>query len=293
VLPPLRLLPELKERVWGGSRLGPGVGEAWLIYDANRVADGPFAGRTLADVAAELGARLLGTRSPTERFPLLVKILDAADWLSVQVHPDDTQAVELEGADQCGKAEAWHILEAAPGAKLIAGLKPGITAKRFERAIRDGSVLEIVEQLEVAPGDTVYNCAGLVHALGPGLLLYEVQQSSDITYRVWDWNRPASAGRALHVEQTLRVTRLDAQPRVSHGAGDECEQFALDLLGPESARPDTRGESFHAVTVVEGSARVAGVELGQFESVVVPADLGSYLVEPVGGAYRALLARVP
>ena len=289
VLPPLRLVPELKERVWGGSRLGPGIGEAWLVHEANRVADGPFAGRTLADVTAELRGRLLG-RKASRRFPLLVKILDAAEWLSVQVHPDDVQALELEGGDQCGKAEAWHVLEAAPGAKVIAGLKPGVTRARLERAIHDGTVLEIVSELAVAPGDTIYNCAGLVHALGPGVLLYEVQQSSDVTYRVWDWNRPASAARPLHVAQSLVVTRPDAMPRVTHGAGDECEHFALERVGPGMARLDTRGESFHAVTVVEGAARVAGVALEPFGSAIVPAETGRYEIE---GSYRALVARVP
>jgi mannose-6-phosphate isomerase len=292
VLAPLRLVPEVKERVWGGSRLGPGIGEAWLIHEANRVADGPFEGRALAEVTAELGERLLG-RKAAGRFPLLVKILDPGDWLSVQVHPDDAQAVELEGPDQCGKAEAWHILEAAPGAELIAGLRPGVTAEQLGRAIGEGTVLDVVERVEVAPGDTLYVCAGLVHALGPGVLLYEVQQSSDITYRVWDWNRPASAGRALHVEQTLRVTRLDAAPRLTRGAGDECEHFALERVGPGPARLDTRGESFHAVTVVDGAATVAGRRLERFESLVVPAELGSYAVEPAGGAYAALVARVP
>jgi mannose-6-phosphate isomerase len=289
----LRLVPEPKQRVWAGNRLGSGVGESWLIHEANRV-EGD--GGTLAEAARAMGERLLGRRgiaAARGRFPLLVKLLDAADWLSVQVHPDDAQAGELEGADQCGKAEAWHILEAAPGARVIAGLKPGTTRERLERAIREGTVLDVVEQIEVAPGDTIYNCAGLVHALGPGLLLYEVQQSSDLTYRVWDWNRPASDARPLHLAQSLAVTRLDAAPKITRGGGDACEYFALERVGPEPARLDTGGESFHAVTVVAGAARVAGQELARFDSVVVPAELGSYGVEPLGGGFRALLARVP
>jgi mannose-6-phosphate isomerase len=289
---PLRLIPEPKQRVWAGSQLGSGVGEAWLIHDANRV----VGGGTLAEAARAMGERLLGRRGIAAahgRFPLLVKILAAGDWLSVQVHPDDAQAGELEGADQCGKAEAWHILEAVPGARVIAGLKPGTTRERLERAIREGTVLDIVEQIDVAPGDTIYNCAGLVHALGPGLLLYEVQQSSDITYRVWDWNRPASDGRPLHVAQSLAVTRLDAAPRITRGDGDSCDHFVLERIGPGPTRLDTGGESFHAVTVVDGVARVAGQDLGRFDSVVVPAELGDYAIEPLASGYRALLARVP
>ena len=283
MLTPLRVAPVLRERVWGGRRLDPAgvrtIGEAWVVHVANRIVGGPLDGRTLGEATRELGERLLGRRGAAGgvRFPLLVKLLDASDWLSVQVHPDDEQAARLEGADQLGKTEAWHILEAAPGARVIAGLRPG---------------------------DTVFNRAGLVHALGPGLLLYEVQQSSDITYRVWDWNRPASPERPLHVEQSLQVVCPEAQPEVTPAsAADDgapltsCRYFALERVGPGPAALAPRRRSFHAVTVVEGTAVLQGdgwrEELGRFESAVVPAEADVYRIAGRDGAYRALVARVP
>jgi mannose-6-phosphate isomerase len=309
-LTPLRLAPVLKERVWGGRRLDPGggrsIGEAWVIHGANRVVGGPFDGRTLDEATAVLGERLLGSRGAAAggRFPLLVKLLDAVDWLSVQVHPDDEQAARLEGPDQVGKTEAWHILEAAPGARVIAGLREGTTRRRLARAIREGTLLELARYLEVRPGDTLFNRAGLVHALGPGLLLYEVQQSSDLTYRVWDWNRPASPERPLHVEQSLAVVCLDARPEVTPaeaavgGTLTSCRYFALERHGPGPSEVGPGRTSFDAVTVVEGAALLRGEgwsePLGPFESAVVPAETGGYRIGPRGdGRYRALVARVP
>jgi mannose-6-phosphate isomerase len=310
MLAPLRLEVVLKERVWGGRRLDPAgvrsIGEAWVVDGANRVLGGPLDGAPLDDAARQLGERLLGRRgaaSASGRFPLLIKLLDAADWLSVQVHPDDEQAARLEGADQLGKTEAWHILEAEPGGRVIAGLQPGATRQRLERAIRDGTLLELARYLEVRPGDTIFNRAGLVHALGPGLLLYEVQQSSDITYRVWDWNRPSSAARPLHLERSLAVVRLEAQAEVTPASAADggrpltsCRYFALERYGANAARLEP-GDSFHAVTVVEGAALLRGdgwsEELGRFEGAVVPAEAGPYRIEGRGGAYRALVARVP
>jgi mannose-6-phosphate isomerase len=309
---PLRLAPLLKERVWGGQRLDPAgvrsIGEAWVVHGGNRIDGGPFDGRTLDEATAALGERLLGRAGAAAaggRFPLLVKLLDAADWLSVQVHPDDEQAARLEGPDQVGKTEAWHILDAAPGARVIAGLTAGTTRSAFERAIRGGTLLDLARYLEVRPGDTVFNRAGLVHALGPGLLLYEVQQSSDITYRVWDWNRPASPERPLHVAQSLEVACLDAQPDVTPagaaGVGQvltSCRYFALEQHGPDPAERGPARPSFEAVTVVEGAARLRGdgwsEALDRFESALVPAEAGAYRLEARGdGGYRALVARVP
>jgi mannose-6-phosphate isomerase len=311
MLTPLRIAPVLRERVWGGQRLDPegvrSIGEAWVVHGSNRIVGGSLDGRTLDQATAALGERLLGRRGASAaggRFPLLVKLLDAADWLSVQVHPDDEQAARLEGADQVGKTEAWHILEAAPGARVIAGLRDGTTREALERAIRAGTLLELAGYLDVRPGDTVFNRAGLVHALGPGLLLYEVQQSSDITYRVWDWNRPASPERPLHVEQSLAVVRLDARPEVTRADAavdgvplTSCPYFALERFGPGPAALGTPRPSFDALTLVEGAAVLRGdgwsEELGRFESAVVPAEAGAYRIEARGDTYRALVARVP
>lgn len=308
----LRLTPAYHERVWGGQRLraaDPPIGEAWIVDEHDRVADGPQAGRTLGELAAEHGVALLGRvpfgRTGT-RFPLLIKLLDAADWLSVQVHPNDEEAVRLEGPGHFGKTEAWHIIEATPGAQLICGLRPGTTRAAFARAMRDGTVADLCRYLTVAAGDSVFIGAGTVHALGPGLLLYEVQQTSDITYRVFDWNRPQSAGRALHLVQSEAVADPavvgEIQPRPAPDRPIaplvSCPYFTLDRLlgmaGPLDG--DTGGASFHALTVIAGTARIEGAgwgaELGRFETLVVPASCGAYRVaaSPDGRVLRSRVA---
>jgi mannose-6-phosphate isomerase len=308
----LRLIPEYRHRVWGGQRLRPNAdpyGEAWIVYEENRIASGPEAGRTLAEVAETYGADLLGQRAMErtgKRFPLLIKLLDTAEWLSLQVHPDDEQAERLEGAGQFGKTEAWHILDAEPGAEVLCGLQPQTPAETVAQAIREGTIVDRMQHVPVRAGDTVFVRAGTIHALGPGLLLYEVQQTSDITYRVFDWNRPQSAGRALHIDQSMEVAKPQAEgrakplPPVPDGGQVtllECPYFTLETLAGHShaVSLDTGGGSFHALTVIEGEARVAGdgwtETLGRFETVVIPASSGRYDVEPAG-QFRALKASV-
>ena len=206
----LQLVPEYRDYVWGGQRLRPGrlTAEAWVVYEGDRIASGPLAGRTLAEVAAGDPAGLLGERAVRRtgtRFPLLIKILDCAQWLSLQVHPDDECAVRLEGPGHFGKTEAWHVLDAGPGSQIIAGMRPETTAEALAQAIRGGTILDWVQYQEVRPGDTVFMPTRTIHAYGPGLLLYEVQQTSDITYRVFDWNRPMTRGRILHIDKSLAV----------------------------------------------------------------------------------------
>lgn len=299
----LQLIPEYHPRVWGGRRLqssgDPPIGEAWIVYEHNRIANGAYAGRTLAEAGAELGAALLGRAVVAHtglRFPLLIKLLDCNDWLSIQVHPNDAQAVALEGPGHFGKTEAWHVLEADADACLIAGVKAGTSLESLAAAIRNGTVLDWVQRQAVRAGDTVYMPAGTLHALGPGLLIYEVQQTSDITYRVWDWNRPASAGRALHIEQSLAVTDPTAvgqvrplRPMMDTDAQQlvACPYFTLDLLASntETLALDTEGQSFHALTVIQGSAIVesgdASATLGRYETVLVPAANRAYHIRPL------------
>jgi mannose-6-phosphate isomerase len=133
-------------------------------------------------------------------------LLDCNEWLSVQVHPDDALAAELEGPGHFGKTEAWHILRAEPGARIISGLLPGTTSEEMARAIRDGTIAGMAEYMPLQQGDTVLTRARTIHALGPGLFVYEVQQTSDFTYRIYDWGRPQGAGRVLHVEQAIRAS---------------------------------------------------------------------------------------
>jgi mannose-6-phosphate isomerase len=308
----LQLVPEYRERVWGGRRLraeGPPIGEAWLVYEQNRIAGGPWAGHTLAEAAEAEGEALLGRAAVArtgKRFPLLIKLLDCADWLSVQVHPNDEQAVRLHGSGHFGKTEAWHLLRVEPGARLIAGLKPGAAPEAVAAAIRDGSILDWVQYRAVQTGETVFVPAGALHALGPGLFLYEIQQTSDITYRVFDWDRPAGEGRKLHIEESViavdprlsgdvtpapRLEADDRQPLLS------CDYFTLEVVtgASEPWVGDPGGQSFHILTAVEGQAEVAcgaeSVSLRPYESVVVAASAGEYSVQP-RGAYRMLWARV-
>jgi mannose-6-phosphate isomerase len=317
-LEPLRLGIQYHHRVWGGQRLKPTqpgetpIGEAWLVHEHNRVQSGRFAGATLEVVAQELGAELLGERVIAHtgtRFPLLLKLLDCADWLSIQVHPNDTQAVQLEGIGQFGKTEAWHLLEveqgAEQGAELIAGVKSGVSPGALASAIRGGTVREIAQYQTVQAGDTVMMRAGTMHALGPGLLLYEVQQTSDITYRVYDWDRPASAGRKLHIEQSVAVTTTEAAP-VQHlpplpatatQTLTQCPYFTLELLqsdGRETVRADTNGMSFHALTVTSGALTLETasdqITLQPYETVIVPAAHGMYALQ---GTFKALRSSVP
>lgn len=298
----LKLTPTYQDYVWGGDRLRPGhypTAEAWVVWEGDVIESGPLAGKTLREAAEQFGDALLGekTRSRTgTRFPLLIKLLDCAQWLSLQVHPNNQLAVELEGPDQFGKTEAWHILEAEPDAKLIAGLKPDTPPEQVAKSIRTGTIIDHVQYVNVKQGDTVFMPAGTLHALGPGLLVYEVQQNSDWTYRVYDWGRPATEKRPLHIDKSIRATRADftapiiPPPATGDGVRHvlvECEYFTLELLSATSnpVELDTRGESFHAITVIEGRAVLkAGadrVELDKFQTAVVPAQVGRYQFQPL------------
>jgi mannose-6-phosphate isomerase len=312
-LPPLLSLePEYRDYVWGGRRLKPPrrIAEAWVVHAGNRVRNAPLAGRTLAEVAAQYGAELLGaepSRRSAGRFPLLLKLLDCREWLSLQVHPDDAQAVRLEGPGAVGKTEAWHILEADPGAELIAGWKPGVARGRISECVGKRDLLDLVQRLPMAGGDTVLIRAGVLHALGPGLIVYEIQQSSDLTYRVYDWDRPAADNRKLHLEQSLAVLDPSAavrpvrRPDLRNGERRvlcESEYFRLETIRLQgSARElDPEGESFHLVTVAAGRGEIeagaAGGALELYETALLPACAGRYSLRAEGEA-RFLLVSVP
>jgi mannose-6-phosphate isomerase len=304
----LKLTPSHRDYVWGGDRLRPGyapTAEAWVVWEGDVIESGPLAGKTLGQVSEEYGDALLGAKTTARtgtRFPLLIKLLDCAQWLSLQVHPNDQLAAELEGPGQFGKTEAWHILDAEPDAKLIAGLKPNTPPDQLAESIRNGSVMDHMQYVNVKQGDTVFMPAGTLHALGPGLLVYEVQQTSDWTYRVYDWGRPAKEKRPLHIEKSIRATRagftapIIPPPTAGDGTRDvlvECEYFTLEILSGASnaIELDTAGETFHAITVIEGKALLKAsdeqVELDKFQTAVVPAQVGRYQVQPLADC-RAL-----
>lgn len=309
---PIKLVPEYRDYVWGGNRLKPGfapIAEAWVLDRNDRVAEGPFFGKTLAELTMEYGVELLGhtvvARTGTE-FPLLIKLLDCAAWLSLQVHPNDEQAARLEGPGLFGKTEAWHVLEAAPDATLIAGLRPGTTAEMLAQSIRNGTILETAQYLQVAAGDTIFIRPGTIHALGPGLLIYEVQQTSNLTYRVFDWGRPQTGGRVLHIDKSLAVADPAAEVKVVHQPAPldggrnvlcQCRYFTLELVSSTAGNVelDTRGNSFHALMVIDGScdivAGATATTVNTFESVVIPAACGSYQLRP-NGNFSVLKASV-
>ncbi|SEJ55019.1 mannose-6-phosphate isomerase, type 1 [Deinococcus reticulitermitis] len=300
----LPLTPRYHARVWGGEKLAPPqggtpIGEAWVADGESVVSAGPCAGRTVNELLRQDARALLGTRAADEAtFPLLIKLLDCHDWLSVQVHPDDAQARELVGPGERGKTEAWHILEAQPGSELIAGVKEGTGAGELHAAIRAGRVLDVSRRHQVEVGDTVYIPAGTLHALGPGLLLYEVQQASDTTYRVYDWDRPASAGRALHLEESVRVIDPALSGDLRRGAetgrrGELVRSPYFTLWGAEGGEPlDTAGQSCHVVTALGHLVLTCGperLELTPHATALVPAGTGRHALE---GSGRALVARI-
>lgn len=297
-LPPLHIETLQQERVWGGHRLGGGgrqpVGESWGAYEGNRILGGPLNGMQLKDACARHGEALLG-RAVVDRFgsrfPILTKLLDTSDWLSVQVHPTDELAQRLEGPGHVGKTEAWHLLETAQDAEIILGLQPGVDRARFASAIQSGETLDVVARQQALAGDTWFIPAGTVHALGPGIFLYEIQQASDITYRVYDWDRPASAKRELHLDQAVQSVdpepgecRITSEPILGRPAQlVSCPYFTLDRLelspGME-ATLNTADATFHALTAVKGSGwlRAGGetVDIDEFETVIMPASAGRY-----------------
>lgn len=298
----LLLKPEYRDYVWGGHRLRPNgelTAEAWVIYEKDQVANGPHAGSSLADLAAQFGLELLGLVSierTGQRFPLLIKLLDCAAWLSLQVHPDDEQAKALEGPDQFGKTEAWHIIEAGERAQLIAGVLPGTNKAVLEMAMRNGTIVEHTQYHTVHAGDSIFMPPGTIHALGPDLLLYEVQQTSDITYRVYDWGRPETAARHLHIDKSLAVVNpnssVDVLPLPTSSSAAvtpliSCPYFTLERIHAASqpVQLSTSGVSFHALTVIAGKARIqAGAEsvvLDRYASALIPANCGKYSIQPI------------
>lgn len=321
---PLPLRPRLVRRVWGGGALrsllgedgvdvDPGAGpfgEAWLADGASVVARGPLAGSTVAELAERWGEELVGTLTVARygrRLALLVKLLDAADDLSVQVHPDDDYALRREAATgHLGKTEAWYVLRAEPRAYVLRGFVRPVTREEVRAAALDGSLPELLQRVAVGPGDVVVNPAGTVHAVGKGLLLYEVQQSSDLTYRLFDYGRRDAAGRPreLHLDKALDVADLSAAPATlprppAPGPGRwrrlvARPEFVLDavLLRPDAdAAGATAPESCHLLTVVDGAARLfAGgeqLELTTGATALLPAAMGAYRLSGFGEVLRA------
>ncbi len=305
MLYPLTFQPIFKERVWGGRNLerlyhkalpaGVPIGESWEISDrpgdASVIANGPLAGRDLRWLMEKHAKELLGTAQPAGgRFPLLVKILDAEEKLSLQVHPPAHRAAELGGEP---KTEMWYVADARPEAELFVGLKRGKTRGEFEQRIADGSVAECFHRVAVKEGDVMFLPSGRVHALGAGMVIFEIQQNSDTTYRVFDWNRVGLDGkpRELHVKQSLAsIDFEDFEPRLIGSQYSRNPTLAVrylvdDPLFRADACKVKRGGRFYlssdgvqVLGLLRGKLRVAhqGTELmlaaGQF--ALLPASAG-------------------
>ena len=316
-VPLLHFSDRYYERIWGGHRLresfgkntpaGEPIGEAWLISDhagdESVVDEGTLAGRSIRDLLEENACAILGAGAQLTvhgRFPLLLKLLDSADNLSVQVHPDDACAVRL-GEPDVGKTEMWHVLSADPGSKLICGLDPEVSAGRFAGAVQDGSIEELMTRFEVAPGTSAFVAAGTVHAIGGGIVLAEIQQNSDLTYRIYDWGRVQTDGtaRELHVDKALEAIHFGsphggaAEP-LDYAQGDltrsvlaACRYFAAERVTLDGgATCVTHGHSFHIVLGVSGDVDVtAGAShriVAPGEAVLVPGGYEQFAVEGRG-----------
>jgi len=217
---PLLLQPKLTPAIWGGDALvrvygksgdaNETIGESWECFDENRIENGTHAGKTVAELRAIMGAQLLGDLDASRAFPILTKIIDARDSLSVQVHPDDEYAQRVEHQPN-GKTECWYIMRADEGAELVLGWTRNTSREEYERRVMDGSLGDILRRVPVKAGDAFYLPAGTLHAIGAGIVIFETQQTSDLTYRIFDWNRKGADGkpRELHIDKAADV--LDYQ----------------------------------------------------------------------------------
>jgi mannose-6-phosphate isomerase len=222
---PLLLEPQFVHRIWGARSLAPlfpdlqnlnePIGEVWLTGNNCRIANGDFAGQTLADAWRAMPPAYAGMGMSTQAaFPLLLKFIFPAEKLSVQVHPDDEYARKHEAAKGgVGKSECWYVMDTQPGAEVLVGLRPDVTPELLRRAIADGTAEETLVRVPVARGELIYVPAGTMHTIGPGMILCEIQENSDITYRVFDYNRVDASGerRELHIEKALAVARFGKQ----------------------------------------------------------------------------------
>ncbi len=312
LLYPLRFQPILRRYLWGGRRLetlgkalgaGNDYAESWEIVDhaadQSVVAGGPLAGLTLSQLIAQHGAELMGRHNGLRQFPLLLKFLDAHDRLSIQVHPDDARAARLVPPD-LGKTEAWVILAAEPSSYLYAGLRRGIDAETLKREVARHTCELCIERTEPRVGDCFFLPAGVLHALGPGLLVAEVQQASDTTYRLYDWSRlgPDGQPRKLHVEAALEAIdyhygpvsaqrpQPTADPRVQRLVA--CDKFVLERSTFSSDADFGGDQRCHILMVLDGSLDVerdpSGQTLERGGVMLLPAELGKVVARARGPA---------
>jgi mannose-6-phosphate isomerase len=317
---PLLMLPGFDPRPWGTHDLSPiypnrifeeKIGEAWLTGDDCKIANGPLAGQTLAQVSEKYQRELVGDSArDSRRFPLLLKFLFPHEKLSVQVHPDDEQARRV--GQPWGKTECWYVAHATPGAQIALGLKPGVTVAQLEESIHEKHAEELLNWLNVYTGDMIYVAGGTVHTLGPGSVIVETQQQSDTTYRLYDYGRP----RELHLRDGMGAVKLNVAsgkvvrpaPAQIPGSNNRlaplvaAPYFVVDMFEMKDAqelstRDDSGKSSAQILVALEGCGVVeaAGAEpvtVAKGDAVVVPALAGKFTVRPQW-TLEFIRARVP
>lgn len=305
---PLLMLPGFDPRPWGTHDLSPiypnhkfeeKIGEAWLSGDDCKVANGPFTGKTLAQLSAEHQRELVGESArDAKRFPLLLKFLFPHEKLSVQVHPDDEQAQRV--GQPWGKTECWYIAHAKPGSQIALGLKPGVTARQLEDGIHQKRAEELLNWSNVYAGDMIYVAGGTVHTLGPGSVVVETQQQSDTTYRLYDYGRP----RELHLKDGMAAVKEKVssgkviRPAPTQMPGSKSRHvpliaapyFVVDMFEAKDplqlvTRDDSAKSSVQILVAIEGCGVIEAsgmdpVALAKGDAVVVPACVGTFGVRP-------------
>jgi mannose-6-phosphate isomerase len=307
---PLCFKPIFQERIWGGRKLAelfgkklpPNVriGESWEIVDRPEaqsvVTNGPLKGETLHDLWTKHHWDVFGNVAEAARFPLLIKLLDAQEKLSLQVHPPEAVAKTLEGE---AKTECWYVAAAHPRAELFLGFTRSLTRDKFEEALRNGTAADYVHQIRVKAGDSMFLPAGRLHAVGAGNLLVEIQQNSDTTYRVFDWNRVDASGkrRQLHVDQALQcIDFTDVAPKLVEPKGEllvRHELFEIQKWNLDGTRNIAPRGQFAIVCCLSGKLSCADVDLAPAEFFLVPASSENRQLRPCSDRTTLLRFTIP
>lgn len=297
VMYPLKFRPVYKECIWGGTNLkkvfgrdicGEHVGESWELSGHDNgmsiVSNGEFAGKNLKELLAGRGEAVLGKGFAEEKsFPLLIKIIDAQDDLSIQVHPNDENALISQG--EAGKNEAWYVVSAREEARIVYGLNPGMSKEKFIEAVQCNKVCDAVRTVRVKAGDMIFVPAGTVHALLDGVMVYEIQQSSDTTYRIYDYDRRDKAGklRELHIDKALKVINFAAQESDDFsGEKISCPHFSVERMIVSGEKKGRTADAFIVYCIVDGCGEIRYQDkvetLKSGETVLIPACLGEFVI---------------